>query len=442
MTRQETTDWLHGSISTYGAGDLISECLIAYGEWARAEVEFICKHLLPSNGTFIDVGSFIGTHSIPFARHVGLEGKGISFEPNSPSFSLLTANLQMADLQNVTAYNMAASQSSGLAFSLFSDPENFGHTALHQASEYSAPAHGDESLCVGQAIDDLHLGHVDLIKVDVEGMERSVLSGCLELIKSCKPNIFLELNSLQEHAFVFELAEAFNYKVYGVRTLAFNPSNYKHNPTNYILGDGAELGVVLTTQSLPRIGNSPEDLLIIQPLADLDELGIFLLSKPQYRSKLLTGPLPKFLGTTEYLSTTSTSLETQELTERSDKLDEERIQALEIASQLQEELNQSRAITTRHLELLNQCNKNILRLDEEKIQALKRGRQARNEATMAQSIANNTAAELVHAQAKVEELEHLSDQLLLELKEIRASRSWALTSPYRKFATLIRGLTQ
>ena len=428
MTGQETTDWLHGSINMYGAGDLISECLIAYGEWARAEVEFICKHLLPSNGTFIDVGAFIGTHSIPFALHVGLGGRGISFEPNSPSFSLLTANLQVAGLQNVTAYNMAASQSSGLAFSLFSDPENFGHTALHQASEAAAPAHGDESLCVGQAIDDLNLGHVDLIKVDVEGMEKSVLSGCLKLIKSCKPNIFLELNSLEEHAFVFELAEAFNYEVYGVRTLAFNPSNYKHNPTNDILGDGAELGVVLTSHSLPRIGNSPEDLLIVQPLADLDELGILLLSKPQYRSKLLKGPLADFLGTTEYLFATSTSLETQALTKRSDQLDEERIQALEVASQLQEKLNQ--------------CNKNNLRLDEERIQALEGGRQSRNEATMAQSIANNTAAELVHAQAKIKELEHLSAQRLLELKEIRASRSWALTSPYRKFATLIRGLTQ
>jgi FkbM family methyltransferase len=442
MTRQETTDWLHGSISTYGAGDLISECLVAYGEWARAEVEFICKHLLPSNGTFIDVGAFIGTHSIPFALHVGLGGRGISFEPNSPSFSLLTANLQMVDLHNVTAYNMAASQSSGLAFSLFSDPENFGHTALHQASEASAPAHGDESLCVGQAIDDLHLGHVDLIKVDVEGMERSVLSGCLELIKSCKPNIFLELNSLEEHAFVFELAKEFNYEVYGVRTLAFNPSNYKHNSTNDILGVGAELGVVLTTQSLPRIGNSPEDLLIVQPLADLDELGIFLLSKPQYRSKLLTGTLPEFLGTTEYLSTTSTSLETQALTERSDRLDEERIQALESPSQLTEELNQSRAAATRLLEELNKGRKSTLRLKDKLNQALEDRRQARNEATMAQSIASNTAAELVHAQAKIEELESLSDQRLLELKEIRASRSWALTSPYRKFATLIRGLTQ
>jgi FkbM family methyltransferase len=442
MTQQETTDWLHGSISTYGAGDLISECLVAYGEWARAEVEFICKHLLPPNGSFIDVGAFIGTHSIPFALHVGLGGRGISFEPNSPSFSLLTANLHMAGLQNVTAYNMAASQSSGLAFSLFSDPENFGHTALHQASEASPSAHGDALLCVGQAIDDLHLAHVDLIKVDVEGMERSVLSGCLELIRTCKPNIFLELNSLEEHAFVFELAKTFDYEVYGVRTLAFNPANYKHNPTNDILGDGAELGLVLTTKSLPRIGNSPRDLLIVQPLADLDELGIFLLSKPQYRSKLLTSLLPEFLGTTEYLSTTSTSLETQALTERSHRLDEERIRALESASQLTAELNESRANATHLLEELNRSRESTLRLKEKLSQALEDARQARNEATMAQSIANNTAAELVHAQAKIDELEHLSDQRLLELTEIRSSRSWALTRPYRKFATLIRGLIQ
>lgn len=442
MTRQETTDWLHGSISTYGAGDLISECLVAYGEWARAEVEFICEHLLPSNGTFIDVGAFIGTHSIPFALHVGPGGKGISFEPNSPSFSLLTANLQKAELHNVTAYNMAASQSSGVAFSLFSDPENLGHTALQRAIDASTPTDGEESLCLGQAIDDLQLDHVDLIKVDVEGMERSVLSGCLELITRCKPNIFLELNSLEEHAFVFELAKTFSYTVYGVRTLAFNPSNHKRNPVNDVLGDGAELGIVLTTQSLPRIGSSPDELLIVQPLMDLDELGLFLLSKPQYRSKLLAGSLPEFLGTTDYLSTRSTSLETQALTDHSHRLNEERIQALESASQLTEELNQSRANAARLTEEVNKGRESTLRLKEKLSKALEDGRLAHHEATVAQSIASNTAAELMHVQAKVEELEHLSDQRLVELNEIRASRSWVLTSPCRKFATLIRGLTQ
>jgi FkbM family methyltransferase len=442
MTKQETTDWIHGSISTYGAGDLISECLVAYGEWARAEVEFICKHLLPANGTFIDVGAFIGTHSIPFALHVGPEGKGICLEPNSPSFSLLTSNLQMAGLQNVIAYNMAACQSSGLAFSLFSDPENFGQTALRQASEASWQATGGESFCVGQAIDDLQLDHVDLIKMDVEGMERSVLSGCLELISRSKPNIFLELNSLEEHAFVFELAKTFSYEVYGVRTLAFNPSNHKRNPINDILGDGAELGIILTTQSLPRIGNSPEDLLIVQPLINLDELGNLLLSKPQYRSKLRAGPLSEFLGTIEYLSIKSTSLDTQALSDRCNQVDRDKAESLESAPQPPEEPYQSRANVTRLQEELNKSRESTMRLKEKLKQALEEGRQAQNEANLAHSIAKNTAAELIHAQAKVQELEHLSDQRLFELNEIRTSRSWALTSPYRKFAALIRGLSQ
>ncbi|MCP9885395.1 FkbM family methyltransferase [Synechococcus sp. ATX 2A4] len=440
MTRQESTDWLHGSINTYGAGDLISDCLVAYGEWARTEVEFICNHLLPPQGTFIDVGAFIGTHSIPFALHVGNGGKGIAFEPNSPSFSLLTANLQKAGLQNVTAYNMAASHSSGIAFSLFSDPVNLGHTALHQVINTSTPANGEQSFCLGQAIDDLHLDHVDLIKVDAEGMERSVLSGCLGLIKNCKPNIFLELNSLEEHAFVFELAKTFNYAVHGVRTLAFSPSNHKHNLINDLLGGGAELGIVLSTQSLPRIGSAPEDALIVQPLKDLDELGIFLLSKPQYRSKLLTGALPEFLGTTDYLSTSSTFLETQALTDRSHRLDAERIQAVESASQLTEELNRTRESAGLLTEELSRIRENASLLKEKLSKALEDARQAQNEMRMAQSIEKDTARMLAEVRAELEDLAHISGQQLLELNEIRSSRSWALTSPYRKIATLIRGL--
>jgi len=337
MTRTESTDWLYGTIATYGAGDLISDCVRSYGEWARLEVEFICKYLLPRQGTFVDAGAFIGTHTIPFALHVGADGKGISFEPNSFSFSLLSTNLQLAGLENVTAYNTAATESSGIAFSLFSEPGNHGHTALHRVDASVKPSDTDSLQCLGQAIDDLHLGHVDLIKADVEGMERSVLGGCLKLIEDCKPNIFLELNSLEEHAFVFELAKQFGYAVYGVRTLAFNFSNYKNNLANDTLGEGAELAIVLTTQKLPSIGTNPGETLIVQMLHDLDELALFLLSKPQYRDRQQQGLLPKLLGIPDYLSTVSISAEKREAQENCSQLKEQLNDALENERQAREE---------------------------------------------------------------------------------------------------------
>lgn len=376
MTRQETTDWLYGTIATHGVGDLISDCIRDYGEWARVEVEFICKYLLPHQGTFIDVGAFIGTHTIPFALHVGIGGKGICFEPNCSSFSLLSANLQTAGLENVTAYNKAASESSGISFSLFSEPGNNGQTTLYPDILSDNPSERDSMQCIGQAIDDLHIGHVDLIKADVEGMERSVLNGCIKLIEDCKPNIFLELNSLDEHGFVFEFAKKFDYAVYGVRTLAFNDANYKKNPINDTLGDGAELGIVFTTQNLPNIGYGPEEALNVKKLIDLEDLRFFLLSKPQYRARLQKGFLPERLGKQDYQSATLTAAERRLLTEQSRQLKVELRQVQENMTQLKEQLN--------------------VTLESE--------RQTRE-----------------------------------QLNAIKASKSWAITAPYRKLSSLIRG---
>lgn len=300
-TEHEITRWLYGSIATHGENDLISRCLIDYGEWARAEVEFICKYLLPIKGTFIDIGAFIGTHSIPFGLHVGKDGKGIAFEPNRSSFRLLTRNLDLAGLENITAYNMAASEQSNLHYKQTKDLSNFGASTLELSSSSPKEITNQIQYCIGKAIDDLHLNQVDLIKADVEGMENSVLKGCTDLITRCMPNIFLELNSLDEHAFALELAKKFNYKIFGIRTLAFNPANFNHNQYN-ILGNGAELAIVLTTKDLLSTQEEPSCLLSVHPVRNFDELSILLLSKPQYRAQLIGEELSYLLGTASYLS--------------------------------------------------------------------------------------------------------------------------------------------
>ena len=439
MTQLETTEWLYGTIATHGAGDLISDCIQEYGEWARAEVEFICKYLLPHQGTFIDIGAFIGTHTIPFALHVGPGGKGISFEPHQSSFSLLSANLQMAGLKNVTAYNTAASESSGIAFNLFSEPGNNGQTTLHREAATDNRANTDSNQCLSQAIDDLHLGHVDFIKADVEGMERSVLNGCIKLIEDCKPNIYLELNSLEEHAFALEFAKKFDYQVYGVRILAFNNSNYKKNLNNEALGNGAELGIVLTTDNLPELGNSPEESLIAQRLNDLDELALFLLSKPQYRSRLSNGFLAERLGTPKYLASTLTTVELgngqEHSTEIINQLNSVRDESARSRDALLAQMN-------RTLESERQTREEFARsrdaLHAQMNRTLESERQAREEATVAKSLLEKALSDLNEQKAMLDEATQSRDSLLAQLKAIVASRSWALTGPYRKLASYIR----
>ena len=55
-------------------------------------------------------------------------------------------------------------------------------------------------------------GRVDLLKIDVEGMEMSVLAGSRELIRRWKPLIFIEIANRNTLALMDWLTDA-NYRV-------------------------------------------------------------------------------------------------------------------------------------------------------------------------------------------------------------------------------------
>jgi hypothetical protein len=58
----------------------IGPCLSQYGEFARAEIDFLRDHL-PPNGALCDAGANIGTVSIPLAKTVA----GFRSSPSSRS---------------------------------------------------------------------------------------------------------------------------------------------------------------------------------------------------------------------------------------------------------------------------------------------------------------------------------------------------------------------
>ena len=99
----ETTSGRYGTMS-YLKNDLIlGRSLREYGEWAQGELNLLLD-LIDVGSTVIDVGAFMGTHTLAFARHVGPEGQVYAFEPHPVAFSLLRLNIEQNDLSNVELY--------------------------------------------------------------------------------------------------------------------------------------------------------------------------------------------------------------------------------------------------------------------------------------------------------------------------------------------------
>lgn len=114
----------------------------------------------------IDAGSFVGLFSLKASAYAG---NVISIEPSVSNYALLCENLKRNDCGNITALNKALSDS-------------VGHTAFRDAGTSSSllgtageHTYDVATTTIAEVISER--GHVDLIKMDIEGSEFPVLLG-------------------------------------------------------------------------------------------------------------------------------------------------------------------------------------------------------------------------------------------------------------------------
>jgi FkbM family methyltransferase len=149
-----------------------------------------CRNFIRPDGAVIDIGANIGVHTVHFAE-LTPSGLVICFEPARSTFTHLLRNV--LHLGNVVPINVALSDVTGLQkFFVASDDAYSGlkdtkrKTILRE--EVVACFKGDDILSIMTKDK-----RVDLIKIDVEGLELQVLRGLRELIAVHKPVIFCEI---------------------------------------------------------------------------------------------------------------------------------------------------------------------------------------------------------------------------------------------------------
>jgi FkbM family methyltransferase len=136
---------------------------------------------IPEGGTVIDIGAFIGDHTIAYANKVGKCGWVIAFEPNPAAFECLQHN--MSSLHQVNCINGGVGESNE-SIGLEIHPHNAGATYPTEAGKIKC-----------QTIDGLGDINIDFIKIDAEGFEVKILKGGKNKITTCKPVMLIEVNS-------------------------------------------------------------------------------------------------------------------------------------------------------------------------------------------------------------------------------------------------------
>jgi precorrin-6B methylase 2 len=107
--------------------------------WCLLPRAGVVKDLVPRGGTILDIGSHIGTLTVPFAKHVGPNGFVIAIESQRPIQALCQANAAINSLYNVRSINAAvdATRDSCLMTVSFDVDEfrNYGSHAVKECSE-------------------------------------------------------------------------------------------------------------------------------------------------------------------------------------------------------------------------------------------------------------------------------------------------------------------
>lgn len=168
--------------------------------------------------SFVDIGANLGRYSIEQGKKYGDKIKIIAIEPEPTIFKMLETNIKLNDLNNITPIQVGLADKEG-SMNLFIGKHQEQHTFLKNTDS------SDDSISVKvKTLDNVckELNFTpDLLKIDVEGFEISVLNGAQKTLKTAHPDILFEAftqehlnnisNILTPHGYKISVINSYNY---------------------------------------------------------------------------------------------------------------------------------------------------------------------------------------------------------------------------------------
>ena len=149
----------------------------------------------------LDIGANIGVFTVEWARHMTGWGSVIAVEAQERIFHALAGNVALNNCFNARPIWAAAGSEAGSIRMPVPDYLSFASFGSLQIRPSPSTEDMGQELDYGDAamaevraisIDSMDLARVDLIKIDVEGMEMEVLEGARETIGRLLPDLVVE----------------------------------------------------------------------------------------------------------------------------------------------------------------------------------------------------------------------------------------------------------
>ncbi len=185
--------------------------LLKSGSFDHQEVDFIIGLLQRRRKHFgdgvvaLDCGANIGVHTVEMARAMYGWGEVMAFEAQEKLFYALAGNVVINNCLNASARHCAVGADCGemeIPEPNYLIPSSFGSLELKKSERnefIGQKIDYQKTRTVSQiSIDSLRMQRLDLIKLDVEGMEEDVLTGATESIAKHSPVMMIEILKTQQ----------------------------------------------------------------------------------------------------------------------------------------------------------------------------------------------------------------------------------------------------
>jgi len=180
--------------------DCIQRCIMENKQWNNEIfifiVEFIKKYNLKH---FLNIGAHIGTMSMPISKIIE---KVTAVEAYPPTFSHLQQNIELNEIRNIDARNVAVGDKVEIIHFTTNDDRwtnnSGGMRVITELDKQLNIRHSDRSSnkisCEMYPLDEVsEIDNFDIMLVDIEGLEDRFLKGAVNKIKKNKPIIIIEI---------------------------------------------------------------------------------------------------------------------------------------------------------------------------------------------------------------------------------------------------------
>jgi FkbM family methyltransferase len=199
----------------------LSRELYCYG-FEEAEMQFLKRYLKEKDVVF-DIGANIGLFTLISSEYIGAGGMIYAFEPTPQTYSWLEQNCRANNLQNVILNQLAVSDKDGtIEFHLSAEGFDAFNSIVRPSKGSNYITQTVNCLTLDSYIEKNNLsGKIQIIKIDVEGFEISLLNGGEQTLSlSNAPDLVVEFtesnakNAGFSCAQLYDKLEGYGYKLY------------------------------------------------------------------------------------------------------------------------------------------------------------------------------------------------------------------------------------